>query len=146
MPTKSHLGPDDNGKEFDQKVYRSMIGSLLYLCASRPDIMLRVCMCAQFQAAPKEAHHLAVKRTLQYLAYTPTIGLWQPKGSTFDMIGYLMLIMLVTRLIASPLQEHVTFSVDLSSAGLQRSRTVYHSPLLNLNTLLLDRVVLSFSG
>ena len=81
MPTKSHLGPDANGKEFDQKVYRSMIGSLLYLCASRPDIMLSVCMCAQFQAASKESHHLAVKRILRYLAYTPTLGLWYPKGS-----------------------------------------------------------------
>ena len=68
MPTKGQLGPDDNGKEFDQKVYSSMIGSLLYLCASRPDIMLCVFMCAQFQAAPKESHHLAVKRILRYLA------------------------------------------------------------------------------
>jgi len=46
MPTNGHLSTDDNGKEFDQKVYRSMIGSLLYLCASRPDIMLSVCVCA----------------------------------------------------------------------------------------------------
>ena len=88
MPTKSHLGPDDDGKEFDQKVYRSMIGSLLYLCASRPDIMLSVCMCAQFQAAPKESHHLVVKRILRYLAYTPTLGLWYPKGSEFDIVGF----------------------------------------------------------
>ena len=64
MPTKGRLGPDDNGKEFDQKVYRSMIGSLLYLSASSPDIMLSVSMCARFQAAPKESHHLAVKRIL----------------------------------------------------------------------------------
>ncbi|SPT19135.1 unnamed protein product [Triticum aestivum] len=88
MPTKSHLSPDANGKEFDQKVYRSMIGSLLYLCASRPDIMLSVCMCARFQAAPKESHHLAVKRILRYLAYTPTLGLWYPKGSEFDLVGF----------------------------------------------------------
>ena len=88
MPAKHHLGPDDNGKEFDQKVYRSMIGSLLYLCASRPDIMLSVCMCARFQAAPKESHHLAVKRILRYLAYTPTLGLWYPKGSRFDLVGF----------------------------------------------------------
>ena len=64
MPTKSHLSPNANGKDFDKKVYRSMIGSLLYVCASRPDIMLSVCMCARFQAAPKESHHLAVKRIL----------------------------------------------------------------------------------
>jgi hypothetical protein len=65
-----------------------MIGSLLYLCASRPDIMLSVCMCARFQADPKEAHLTAVKRILRYLVYTPKFGLWYPRGSTFDLIGY----------------------------------------------------------
>ena len=50
MPTNGHLDLDKDGKVVDQKVYRSMIGSLLYLCASRPDIMLSVCMCARFQA------------------------------------------------------------------------------------------------
>jgi hypothetical protein len=72
----------------DQKVYRSMIGSLLYLCASRPDIMLSVCMCARFQSDPKESHLTAVKRILRYLAYTPKFGLWYPRGSSFDLIGY----------------------------------------------------------
>ena len=61
MPTKCQLDIDPNGKAVDQKVYRSMIGSLLYLCASRPDIMLSVGMCACFQAAPKESHYVAVK-------------------------------------------------------------------------------------
>jgi len=50
--------------------------------------MLSVCMCARFQAAPKESHHLAVKRILRYLAYTPTLGLWYPKGSKFDLVGF----------------------------------------------------------
>src|SRR3990170_3753331 len=54
MPTNGHLCTDENGIDFDHKVYRSMIGSLLYLCASRPDIMLSVCMCARFQATPKD--------------------------------------------------------------------------------------------
>jgi hypothetical protein len=76
------------GKSVDQKVYRSMIGSLLYLCASRPDIMLSVCMCARFQADPKGVHLRAVKRIMRYLVYTPKFGLWYPKGSTFDLIGY----------------------------------------------------------
>jgi hypothetical protein len=67
---------------------KTMIGSLLYLCASRPDIMLSVCMCARFQANPKEVHLRAVKRIMRYLAYTPKFGLWYPKGSTFDLIGY----------------------------------------------------------
>ena len=62
MPTKCKLDSDPNGKAVDQKVYRSMIGSLLYLCASRPDIMLSVGICAWFQAAPKESYYVAVKQ------------------------------------------------------------------------------------
>jgi hypothetical protein len=64
MPTNGHLSSDENGEDFDQKVYHCMIGCLLYLCASRPDVMLSVCMCAYFQVAPKESHHLTVKRIL----------------------------------------------------------------------------------
>jgi hypothetical protein len=86
--TNGHLDLDTGGKSVDQKVYRLMIGSLLYLCASRPDIMLSVCMCARFQADPKEVHLRAVKRIIRYLVYTPKFGLWYPKGSTFDLIGY----------------------------------------------------------
>jgi hypothetical protein len=89
MGTNGHLDLDTGGKSVDQKVYRSMIGSLLYLCASRPDIMLSVCMCARFQADPKEVHLRAMKRIMRYLVYTPKFGLWYPKGSTFDLIGYL---------------------------------------------------------
>jgi hypothetical protein len=88
MGTNGHLDLDTRGKSADQKVYRSMIRSLLYLCASRPDIMLSVCMCARFQVDPKEVHLRAVKRILRYLVYTPKFGLWYPKGSTFDLIGY----------------------------------------------------------
>ena len=62
MPTKCQLDLDPNGKVVDQKVYRSMIGSLLYLCASRPDIMLSVGICARFQATPKESYFVAIKR------------------------------------------------------------------------------------
>jgi hypothetical protein len=62
MPSNGHLDINEESKSIDQKVYRSMIGSLLYLSASRPDIMLSVCMCARFQANPKECHLMAVKR------------------------------------------------------------------------------------
>jgi hypothetical protein len=65
MGTNGHLNLDTGGKSVDQKVYQSMIGSLLYLCASRPDIMLSVCMCARFQADPKEVHLRAVKRIMR---------------------------------------------------------------------------------
>jgi hypothetical protein len=88
MGTNGHLDLDTGGKSVDQKVYRSMIGSLLYLCASRPDIMLSVCMRARFQANHKEIHIRVVKRIMRYLVYIPNFGLWYPKGSTFDLIGY----------------------------------------------------------
>jgi hypothetical protein len=88
MGTNGHLDLDTGGKSVDQKVYQSMIGSLLYLCASRPAIMLLVCMCARFQANPKEIHLRAMKRIMIYLVYTPKFGLWYPKGSTFDLIRY----------------------------------------------------------
>jgi hypothetical protein len=76
MPTNGHLDLNDGGKAVDTKVYRSIIGSLLYLSASRPNIMLSVCMCARFQANPKECHLVAVKRILRYLVYTPNLRLW----------------------------------------------------------------------
>ena len=79
IPVKCQLDIDPNDKVVDQKVYHSMIGSLLYLCASRPDIMLSVGICARFQAAPKESHFVAVKRIFRYLAHSPNFGLWYPK-------------------------------------------------------------------
>jgi hypothetical protein len=75
MPTNGHLELDEGGKSVDQKLYRSMIGSLLCLTASRPNIMFSVCMCARLQANPKESHLSALKRILRYLKYTPSIGL-----------------------------------------------------------------------
>jgi hypothetical protein len=62
MPIKVTLDLDPSGKVVDQKLYHSMIGSLLFLCASRPDIMLSMGMCAQYQAAPKESYLIAVKK------------------------------------------------------------------------------------
>ncbi|XP_066320267.1 secreted RxLR effector protein 161-like [Miscanthus floridulus] len=88
MPTNGHLDLNVKGKTVNTKVYRSMIGSQLYLYASRPNIMLSVCMCARFQANPKEYHLVAIKRILRYLVHTPNLGLWYPKGSKFDLLGY----------------------------------------------------------
>jgi hypothetical protein len=88
MGTNGHLNPDFCGTSVDQKVYHSMIRSLLYLCASRPDIMLSVCMCARFQATPKNCHLRAVKRIMRYLVLTPNLRLWYTKGSHFELLGY----------------------------------------------------------
>jgi hypothetical protein len=81
MGTNGHLDLDLGGTSIDQKVYRSIIVSLLYLCASRSDIILSVCMCVRFHAAPKDYHLRAVKRIMRYLVLTPNLGLWYPKGS-----------------------------------------------------------------
>jgi hypothetical protein len=88
MGTNGHFDLDLGDTSIDQKVYCSIIGSLLYLCSSRPDIMLSVCMCARFQAAPKDYHLRAVKRIMRYLVLKPNIGLWYPKGSHFELLEY----------------------------------------------------------
>ena len=75
MQSNGHLNLNEEGKVVDQKVYRSMISSLLYLCASRPDIMLSVCMCAKFVATPKKYHLVVIKRILRYLVHTSYLGL-----------------------------------------------------------------------
>jgi hypothetical protein len=88
MGTNDHLDLDMGGTPVDQKVYHTIIRSLLYLCASRPDIMLSVCMCARFQFAPKDCHLRAIKRIMRYLVLTQNLGLWYRWGSHFKLIGY----------------------------------------------------------
>ncbi|KAK2995694.1 hypothetical protein RJ640_026124 [Escallonia rubra] len=89
MSSSLKIDKDEKGKDVDIKRYRGMIGSLLYLTASRPDIMFSVCLCARFQACPKESHLIAVKRILRYLKGTHDLGLWFPRNTSFfDLIGY----------------------------------------------------------
>ncbi|KAJ9563127.1 hypothetical protein OSB04_008287 [Centaurea solstitialis] len=88
METHKHLTVDPEGQEVDIHLYRSMIGSLMYLTASRPDIMFAVCVCARFQVLPKESHLQAVKRIFRYLKGHSKFGLWYPHDSPFDLIAY----------------------------------------------------------
>jgi hypothetical protein len=88
MGTSGSLELDENGNMVDQKLYRSIIGSLLYVTASRPDVMFSVCMCARYQSSPRESHLKACKRILRYLKSTQDVGLWYPKESSFELIGY----------------------------------------------------------
>jgi hypothetical protein len=88
MGTNENLDSDTSGNMVDQKLYRSMIGSQLYVTASRPDVMFIVCMCARFQASPRESHLKATKRILRYLKHTQSVGLWYPKGAKFELVGY----------------------------------------------------------
>jgi hypothetical protein len=72
----------------DQKEYRSMIGSLLYLTATRSDIQFSVCLCAHFQVSPRTSHQQAVKRIFRYLRYTPELGLWYSASSSLSLLGF----------------------------------------------------------
>ncbi|XP_073133394.1 secreted RxLR effector protein 161-like [Henckelia pumila] len=72
----------------DQTLFKGLIGSLLYLTASRPDIIFSVGQCAIFQSDPKQSHFIAVKIILKYLKGTQNVGLWDPKDSSLNLIGY----------------------------------------------------------
>ncbi|GKC65751.1 uncharacterized mitochondrial protein-like protein, partial [Tanacetum coccineum] len=82
------LVKDGDADDVDVHLYRSMIGSLMYLTASRPDIMFAICACARFQVTPKTSHFLAVKRIFIYLKGKPTLGLWYSRDSPFELVAY----------------------------------------------------------
>ncbi|KAJ9544628.1 hypothetical protein OSB04_024335 [Centaurea solstitialis] len=89
MPKNFQLNADSSGKPVDQKTYWANIGSLLYLTASRPDIVFSTGVCARFQCDPRDSHLSAVKRILRYLKGTSDFGLWYPKDSGFELIPYI---------------------------------------------------------
>ncbi|GJU59766.1 putative ribonuclease H-like domain-containing protein [Tanacetum coccineum] len=86
--TSKPLLKDVEAEDVDVYLYRSMIGSLMYLTTSRPDIMFVVCACARFQVTPKVSHLHAMKRIFRYLKGQPKLGLWYPKDSPFDLEAY----------------------------------------------------------
>nr|GEZ62469.1 putative retroelement [Tanacetum cinerariifolium] len=88
IDTEKPLLKDPDGEDIDVHIYRSMIGSLMYLTSSRPDIMFAVCACARFQVTPKVSHLHAVKRIFRYFKGKPNLGLWYPKDSPFDLVAY----------------------------------------------------------
>nr|GEU35746.1 hypothetical protein [Tanacetum cinerariifolium] len=88
MVEQAKLKIDLVGKPVDHTDYQSMIGSLMYVTSSRPDIMLATCMCARYQANPNEQHVPAVKRIFCYLKGTINLGLWYLKDSGFDLTAY----------------------------------------------------------
>ena len=81
------LSKEDTGSKVDQKLYRGMIGSLLYLIASRPGILLNVCLCARFQPDPRESHLTAVKRIFRYSKRTTNLGLLYRKSLDYKLVG-----------------------------------------------------------
>ncbi|GJS74300.1 hypothetical protein Tco_0707141 [Tanacetum coccineum] len=79
---------DEDGEEVNVHMYRSMIGSLMYLTSSRPDIMFAVCACARYQVNPKVSHLYAIKRIFRYLKGQPKLAIWYLKDSSFDLVAY----------------------------------------------------------
>nr|GEX65523.1 uncharacterized mitochondrial protein AtMg00810-like [Tanacetum cinerariifolium] len=88
IDSKKPLLKDSDGEDIDVHTYRSMIGSLMYLTSSRPDIMFPKCACVRFQVTPKASHLHAVKRIFRYLKDKPHLGLWYPKDSPFVLVAY----------------------------------------------------------
>ena len=88
MSSSIKLDKDEKGKSIDSTMYRGMIGFLLYLTASRPDIIYSVCLCTRFQSYPKESHLSVVKRILRYLKGTMDIDLLYPKSDNFELIRF----------------------------------------------------------
>jgi hypothetical protein len=88
MSTAAALDPDKNGEAVDQTEYRSMIGSLLYLTATRPNIQFVVCLCARFQASPRSSHRTAIQRIFRYLKHTPEFGICYSASSSLDLVRF----------------------------------------------------------
>ncbi|GJU04977.1 putative ribonuclease H-like domain-containing protein [Tanacetum coccineum] len=89
METQKPLLKDEDGEEVDVHMYRSMIGLLIYVTSSRPDIMFAVCACARYQVNLKVSHLHAVKMIFRYLKGQPKLSLWYPKDSPIDLVAYI---------------------------------------------------------
>jgi hypothetical protein len=115
MSTATSLGPDEDGEVVDQREYKSMIGSLLYLTMTWPDIKFTVGLCARFQASPRSSHQAAVQQIFRYLKHTPEFGIWYSASSSLDLVGFSQVL--------------VIFLDLLSFAGLlERSLLLHSSP------------------
>nr|GEX92949.1 uncharacterized mitochondrial protein AtMg00810-like [Tanacetum cinerariifolium] len=88
IETNKVLLKDEEAKDVDVHLYRLMMGSLMYLTASRLDIMFTICACARFQVTPKISHLHVVKRIARYLKGQPKLGLWYPRDSPFDLEAF----------------------------------------------------------
>ena len=86
ISTSIKLEREKNGKPVDEKTYRGMTGSLLYLTISRLDFMFAICLCAHFQSSPRKSHLITLKCVLRYLK--GTLNLWYAKGTSFELVGY----------------------------------------------------------
>ncbi|GKA49824.1 retrovirus-related pol polyprotein from transposon TNT 1-94 [Tanacetum coccineum] len=146
MVEKSKLDEDKEGKAVDPSHYRGMIGTLLYLTASRPDLQFSICMCARYQARPTEKHLHVVKRIFRYLRGTVNRGLWYLNDSSIALTAFADANHAGcqdTRRSTSSSMQHL--KIDLL-AGDQKGRKALRYPVQKLNILLCRDVVLKFFG
>jgi hypothetical protein len=88
MNTTTSLHPDENGEVADQREYKSMIDSLLYLTATWQNIQFVVCLCVHFQASPRSSHWIIVQWIFRYLKHTLEFGIWYSASSSLDLVGF----------------------------------------------------------
>jgi hypothetical protein len=88
MSSTASLGPDEDGEVVDQREYRSIISSLLYLTAIRSDIQFAVGLCACFQSSPRSSRRTAVQRIFRYLKHTHEFGIWYSASSSLDLVDF----------------------------------------------------------
>jgi hypothetical protein len=88
ISTTTVLDLDENGEAIDQREYRSMIGPLLYLTVTRPDIQFIMCLCAHFQSFPCSSHQTIVQRIFRYLEHAPEFRDWYSASSSLDLVGF----------------------------------------------------------
>ena len=131
-----HQDKDGKGKSIDSTMYRGMIGSLLYLTVSRPDIMYSV-RCDKFQSCPKESHLSVVKRILRYLKGTIDIGLWYPKSDNFELIGFSNADFFGCRVERKNISDTCHFLGHSLVSCIERSKT--NSPSWTLNQATKER-------
>ena len=137
---------DDGSPLVEDKTYRGMIGSLLYLTASRPDIIFSVGLCPHFQSKPNGIHLKVVKRILTYLSIQPIQLFGTLKNATLILLDMLMLIMQVSWLIGKAHQVQLTFQDLVWQLGQPRNNTQLPCPQLKQNMQLQPLAVLNYCG
>jgi hypothetical protein len=146
MSTTTALDADEEGEHVDQKEYRSMIGSLLYLTATRPNIRFLVCLCPRFQPSPRTSHRQGVKRIFSYFRHLPTSTFGTPRPLPWLFMVFRMRILPGVGWIGSPLLGLASFWVPLWCLGLPANSRMLLNPLPRQSTLSQLVVALSSFG
>jgi hypothetical protein len=128
MSTAMALDPDENGEAVDQREYKSMIGSLLYLTMTRPDIQFTVYLCARFQSSPRSSYQTTVQRIFRYLKYIFEFGIWYFASFLLDLVGFSDADLWVVGLTEGTLLVHLIFLDLLLFDGQLTNSFLLHNP------------------